>query len=102
MLDKGVTKPTKVKYIYGTDKELKYDAAKHTLTLSGYDNKADGSYVDYTISCTVKENSGKKVFKNQYEVAGKLYNKYGDDIFKELRKKQNHYRLRQFRCIGLQ
>ena len=72
VLDKGVTKPTKVKYIYGTDKELKYDAAKHTLTLSGYDNKADGSYVDYTISCTVKENSGKKVFKNQYEVAGKL------------------------------
>jgi len=72
VLDKGVTKPTKVKYIYGTDKELKYDAAKHTLTLSGYDNKTDGSYVGYTISCSVKENSGKKVFKNQYEVVGKL------------------------------
>ena len=72
VLDKGVTKPTKVKYIYGTDKELKYDGAKHTLTLSGYDNKADGSYVGYTISCSVKENSGKKVFKNQYEVVGKL------------------------------
>ena len=84
VLDKGVTKPTKVKYIYGTDKELKYDAAKHTLTLSGYDNKADGSYVDYTISCTVKENSGKKVFKNQYEVAGKLRSqKYSTGIEKK-------------------
>ena len=84
VLDKGVTKPTKVKYIYGTDKELKYDAAKHTLTLSGYDNKADGSYVDYTISCTVKENSGKKVFKNQYEVAGKLWSqKYSTGIEKK-------------------
>ena len=84
VLDKGVTKPTKVKYIYGTDKELKYDAAKHTLTLSGYDNKADGSYVDYTISCTVKENAGKKVFKNQYEVAGKLRSqKYSTGIEKK-------------------
>ena len=84
VLDKGVIKPTKVKYIYGTDKELKYDAAKHTLTLSGYDNKADGSYVDYTISCTVKENSGKKVFKNQYEVAGKLRSqKYSTGIEKK-------------------
>ena len=84
VLDKGVTKPTKVKYIYGTDKELKYDAAKHTLTLSGYDNKTDGSYVDYTISCTVKENSGKKVFKNQYEVAGKLRSqKYSTGIEKK-------------------
>ena len=84
VLDKGVTKPTKVKYIYGTDKELKYDAAKHTLTLSGYDNKADGSYVGYTISCSVKENSGKKVFKNQYEVAGKLRSqKYSTGIEKK-------------------
>ena len=84
VLDKGVTKPTKVKYIYGTDKELKYDAAKHALTLSGYDNKADGSYVGYTISCTVKENSGKKVFKNQYEVTGKLRSqKYSTGIEKK-------------------
>ena len=72
VLDKGVKNPKEKKLVYGTAKELKYDAAKHTLTLSGYDNKADGSYVGYTISCTVKENSGKKVFKNQYEVVGKL------------------------------
>ena len=72
MLDKGVKNPKEKKLVYGTAKELKYDAAKHTLTLSGYDNKADGSYVGYTISCSVKENSGKKVFKNQYEVVGKL------------------------------
>ena len=72
VLDKGVTKPTKVKYIYGTDKELKYDAANHTLTLSGNDNKANGSYVKYSIPCTVTENSGKKVLVNQHEVAGKL------------------------------
>ena len=72
VLDKGVKNPKEKKLVYGTAKELKYDAAKHTLTLSGYDNKADGSYVGYTISCSVKENSGKKVFKNQYEVTGKL------------------------------
>ena len=72
VLDKGVKNPKEKKLVYGTAKELKYDAAKHTLTLSGYDNKADGSYVGYTISCSVKENSGKKVFKNQYEVVGKL------------------------------
>jgi len=72
VLDKGVKNPKEKKLVYGTAKELKYDAAKHTLTLSGYDNKADDSYVGYTISCSVKENSGKKVFKNQYEVVGKL------------------------------
>ena len=72
VFDKGVKNPKEKKLVYGTAKELKYDAAKHTLTLSGYDNKADGSYVGYTISCSVKENSGKKVFKNQYEVVGKL------------------------------
>ena len=84
VLDKGVKNPKEKKLVYGTAKELKYDAAKHTLTLSGYDNKADGSYVDYTISCTVKENSGKKVFKNQYEVAGKLRSqKYSTGIEKK-------------------
>ena len=72
VFDKGVKNPKEKKLVYGTAKELKYDAAKHTLTLSGYDNKADGSYVGYTISYSVKENSGKKVFKNQYEVVGKL------------------------------
>ena len=72
VLDKGVKNPKEKKLVYGTAKELKYDAAKHTLTLSGYDNKTDDSYVGYTISCSVKENSGKKVFKNQYEVVGKL------------------------------
>ncbi len=72
VLDKGVKNPKEKKLVYGTAKELKYDAAKHTLTLSGYDNKVDDSYVGYTISCSVKENSGKKVFKNQYEVVGKL------------------------------
>ena len=70
--DKGVTKPKAVKYIYGTDKEVQYNAANHTLTLSGYDNNADGSYVKYSIPCTVTENSGKKVLVNQHEVAGKL------------------------------
>ena len=70
--DKGVTKPKAVKFIYGTDKEVQYDAAKHTLTLSGYDNKANGSYVKYSISCTVPENSGKKLFTSQHEVTGKL------------------------------
>ena len=70
--DKGVTKPKAVKYIYGTDKEVQYNAANHTLTLSGYDNKADGSYVKYSIPCTVPENSGKKLFTNQHEVTGKL------------------------------
>ena len=70
--DKGVTKPKVVKFIYGTDKEVQYDAAKHTLTLSGYDNKANGSYVKYSIPCTAPENSGKKVFANQHEVTGKL------------------------------
>ena len=84
VLDKGVKNPKEKKLVYGTAKELKYDAAKHTLTLSGYDNKADGSYVDYMISCTVKENSGKKVFKNQYEVAGKLRSqKYSTGIEKK-------------------
>ena len=70
--DKGVTKPKAVKYIYGTDKEVQYNAANHTLTLSGNDNKANGSYVKYSIPCTVTENSGKKVLVNQHEVAGKL------------------------------
>ena len=70
--DKGVTTPKAVKYVYGTDKEVKYDAVKHTLTLSGFDNKADGSYVKYSIPCTVTENSGKKVLVNQQEVIGKL------------------------------
>ena len=70
--DKGVTKPKVVKYIYGTDKEVQYNAANHTLTLSGNDNKANGSYVKYSIPCTVTENSGKKVLVNQHEVAGKL------------------------------
>ena len=70
--DKGVTKPKAVKYIYGTDKKVQYNAANHTLTLSGNDNKANGSYVKYSIPCTVTENSGKKVLVNQHEVAGKL------------------------------
>ena len=82
--DKGVDGPKEKKLVYGTAKELKYDAAKHALTLSGYDNKADGSYVGYTISCSVKENSGKKVFKNQYEVTGKLRSqKYSTGIEKK-------------------
>ena len=84
MYDKGVDGPKEKKLVYGTAKELKYDAAKHALTLSGYDNKADGSYVGYTISCSVKENSGKKVFKNQYEVTGKLRSqKYSTGIEKK-------------------
>ena len=70
--DKGAKTPKAKKYIYGTDKNISYDAAKHTLTLSGYDNKADGSYVKYSIPCTVPENSGKKLFTNQHEVTGKL------------------------------
>ena len=82
--DKGVDGPKEKKLVYGTAKELKYDAAKHALTLSGYDNKADGSYVGYTISCSVKENSGKKVFKNQYEVTGKLRSqKYSTGVEKK-------------------
>ena len=82
--DKGVDGPKEKKLVYGTAKELKYDTAKHALTLSGYDNKADGSYVGYTISCSVKENSGKKVFKNQYEVTGKLRSqKYSTGIEKK-------------------
>ena len=82
--DKGVDGPKEKKLVYGTAKELKYDAAKHALTLSGYDNKADGSYVGYTISCSAKENSGKKVFKNQYEVTGKLRSqKYSTGIEKK-------------------
>ena len=72
VLDKVGNSPKAKKFVYGKSDYVTYDAAKHALTLSGYDNKADGSYVDYTISCTVKENSGKKVFKNQYEVTGKL------------------------------
>ncbi|WP_461899431.1 InlB B-repeat-containing protein [Roseburia intestinalis] len=81
--DKGVTKPKVVKFIYGTDKEVQYDAAKHTLTLSGYDNKANGSYVKYSISCTAPENSGKKLFTNQHEITGKLRSqKYNTEIKK--------------------
>lgn len=99
VLDKGVKNPKEKKLVYGTAKELKYDAAKHTLTLSGYDNKADGSYVGYTISCSVKENSGKKVFKTSMRLSE---NSGHSLLAPELRKKQNHYRLRQFRCIGLQ
>ena len=57
MYDKGVKTPKAKKYIYGTDKNISYDAAKHTLTLSGYDNNADGSYVKYSIS-------SKHVFEN--------------------------------------
>ena len=49
VLDKGVKNPKEKKLVYGTAKELKYDEAKHTLTLSGYDNNADDSYVGYTI-----------------------------------------------------
>ena len=70
--DKGAKTPKAKKYIYGTDKNISYNAAKHTLTLSGYDNKANGSYVKYSIPCTAPENSGKKVFANQHEVTGKL------------------------------
>ena len=81
--DKGVTKPKAVKFIYGTDKEVQYDAAKHTLTLSGYDNKANGSYVQYSIPCTAPENSGKKLFTNQHEITGKLRSqKYNTEIKK--------------------
>mgnify|MGYP007026679465 CR=1 FL=1 len=70
--DKGAKTPKAKKYIYGTDKNISYNAANHTLTLSGNDNKANGSYVKYSIPCTVTENSGKKVLVNQHEVAGKL------------------------------
>ena len=70
--DKGERKPQKVKRIYGKSDYVSYDAVKHTLTLSGFDNKANGSYVEYTIKCVVKENSGKKDFINQHEVTGKL------------------------------
>lgn len=70
--DKGERNPQKVKCVYGKSDYVSYDAVKHTLTLSGFDNKANGSYVEYTISCSVKENSGKKEFINQHEVAGKL------------------------------
>ena len=84
VLDKVGNSPKAKKFVYGKSDYVTYDAAKHTLTVSGYDNKADGSYVDYTISCTVKENSGKKVFKNQYEVAGKLRSqKYSTGIEKK-------------------
>ena len=72
VLDKVGNSPKAKKFVYGKSDYVTYEAAKHTLTVSGYDNKADGSYVEYTIPCTVKENSGKKVFKNQYEVTGKL------------------------------
>ena len=81
--DKGVKTPKAKKYIYGTDKNISYDAAKHTLTLSGYDNNADGSYVKYSISCTSPENSGKKLFTNQHEITGKLRSqKYNTEIKK--------------------
>ena len=84
VLDKVGNSPKAKKFVYGKSDYVTYDAAKHTLTVSGYDNKADGSYVDYTVSCTVKENSGKKVFKNQYEVAGKLRSqKYSTGIEKK-------------------
>ena len=84
VLDKVGNSPKAKKFVYGKSDYVTYDAAKHTLTVSGYDNKADGSYVDYTISCTVKENSGKKVFKNQYEVTGKLQSqKYSTGIEKK-------------------
>ena len=85
VLDKVGNSPKAKKFVYGKSDYVTYDAAKHTLTVSGYDNKADGSYVDYTISCTVKENSGKKVFKNQYEVTGKLRSqKYSTGIEKKI------------------
>ena len=84
VLDKVGNSPKAKKFVYGKSDYVTYDAAKHTLTVSGYDNKADGSYVGYTISCSVKENSGKKVFKNQYEVAGKLRSqKYSTGIEKK-------------------
>ena len=84
VLDKVGNSPKAKKFVYGKSDYVTYDVAKHTLTVSGYDNKADGSYVDYTISCTVKENSGKKVFKNQYEVTGKLRSqKYSTGIEKK-------------------
>ena len=81
--DKGERKPQKVKRIYGKSDYVSYDAVKHTLTLSGFDNKANGSYVEYTIKCVVKENSGKKDFINQHEVTGKLRSqKYNTEIKK--------------------
>ena len=81
--DKGVKTPKAKKYIYGTDKNISYNAAKHTLTLSGYDNNADGSYVKYSIPCTAPENSGKKLFTNQHEITGKLRSqKYNTEIKK--------------------
>ena len=84
VLDKVGNSPKAKKFVYGKSDYVTYDAAKHALTLSGYDNKADGSYVGYTISCSVKENSGKKVFKNQYEVTGKLRSqKYSTGIEKK-------------------
>ena len=84
VLDKVGNSPKAKKFVYGKSDYVTYDAAKHKLTVSGYDNKADGSYVDYTISCTVKENSGKKVLKNQYEVTGKLRSqKYSTGIEKK-------------------
>ena len=84
VLDKVGNSPKAKKFVYGKSDYVTYDAAKHMLTVSGYDNKADGSYVEYTIPCTVKENSGKKVFKNQYEVTGKLRSqKYNTGIEKK-------------------
>ena len=81
--DKGANQPAAKKYVYGTDKNISYNAAKHTLTLSGYDNKANGSYVKYSISCTSPENSGKKLFTNQHEITGKLRSqKYNTEIKK--------------------
>ena len=81
--DKGANQPAAKKYVYGTDKNISYNAAKHTLTLSGYDNKANGSYVKYSIPCTVPENSGKKLFTNQHEITGKLRSqKYNTEIKK--------------------
>ena len=81
--DKGANQPAAKKYVYGTDKNISYNAAKHTLTLSGYDNKANGSYVKYSISCTAPENSGKKLFTNQHEITGKLRSqKYNTEIKK--------------------
>lgn len=66
--DKG----NKKTYIYTKDTELKWNKTAHTLTLTGIDNRASGSYVEYTIPCTVAANSGKKTFENSYALTGKL------------------------------
>ncbi len=63
----------KTTFTYTKDtKFVKWDRITHTLTLTGINNQANGSYVEYNIPCTVTENSGKKEFENSFELTGKL------------------------------